>query len=68
MHKMFDGCAQTVKSVKLYDCGEHMVPLSSTVKLDGQAKVVPNQSVKATYVYAADASLQKNFDYLASLI
>ena len=71
MHEILDDCAQTVKFVKLHACGEHMVPLSFTVKLqgvDGQAQIMPNQSVKATYVYAADASLKSNFDYLASLI
>ena len=68
MDEIFDECAQTVKSVKLHVYGEHMIPLSSTVKPDGQANVVPNRSVKATCVYAADASLQRNFDYLASLI
>ena len=29
--------------------GEDMIPLSFTVKPDGQAQIVPNQSVKASY-------------------
>ena len=35
---------------ELDPCGEDMIPLSfHTVKPDGQAQIVPNQSVKASY-------------------
>ena len=49
MHEIYDKCAPTVKFVKLDACGEDMIPLSFTVKPDGQAQIVPNQSVKASY-------------------
>ena len=40
---------------ELDPCGEDMIPLSFyTVKPDGQAQIVPNQSVKASY--ATDSS------------
>ena len=38
-----------MKLVKLDACGEDMIPLSFTVKPDGQAQIVPNQPVKASY-------------------
>ena len=34
---------------KLDACGENMIPLSFTVKPDGQAQIVNNQSVKDSY-------------------
>ena len=37
MHEIYDKCAPTVKFVKLDACGEDMIPLSFTVKPDGQA-------------------------------
>ena len=38
---------------ELDPCGEDMIPLSfHTVKPDGQAQIVPNQSVKASYATA----------------
>ena len=49
MHKIYDKCAPAVKFVKLDACGEDMIPLPYTVKPDGQAQIVPNQSVKASY-------------------
>ena len=41
MREMFDKCAPTVKFVKLDACGEDMISLSCTVKLDGQAQAGP---------------------------
>ena len=49
MHKIYDECAPTVKFLKLDACGEDMIPLSFTVKSDGQAQIVPNQSVNSSY-------------------
>ena len=46
MHEIYDKCAPTVSSDA---CVEDMIPLSFTVKPDGQAQIVPNQSVKASY-------------------
>ena len=48
MHEIYDKCAPTVKFVKMYACGEDMIPISFTIKPDGQAQIVPNQSVKAS--------------------
>ena len=40
---------------ELDPCGEDMIPLSfHTVKPDGQAQIVPNQSVKASYATVWD--------------
>ena len=52
MHEIYDKCAPKVKFVKLDACGEDMIPLSFAVKPDGQAQIVPNQSVKASYTIA----------------
>ena len=52
MHEISDKCAPTVKFVKLDACGEDMTPLPFTVKPDGQAQIVPNHSVKASYTTA----------------
>ena len=49
MHETYNKCAPTVKFVKLDACNEGMIPLSFTVNPDGQAQIVPNQSVKASY-------------------
>ena len=46
MQEILDKCVPTVKFVKLDACGEDMIPLSCTVKPDGQAQIVLNQSVK----------------------
>ena len=48
---------------ELDPCGEDMIPLSfHTVKPDGQAQIVPNQSVKASYAtatsYSTDLQIQ----------
>ena len=39
-------------------CGKDMIPLSfHTVKPDGQAQIVPNQSVKTSYATAVTTSV-----------
>ena len=52
MHEIYDKCAPKVKFVKADACGEDMIPLSFTVKPDGQPQIVPNQSVKVNYAIA----------------
>ena len=63
MHEIYDKYAATVKFVKLDTHGEDMIPLSFTVKPDMQAKVVPYQSVKASYA----TSCSSNFGITSTL-
>ena len=52
MHEIYS--YQVCSNSELGVCSEDMIPLSFTVKPDGQAQIVPNQSVKASYATGRD--------------
>ena len=54
--KKLSGYTRLVQQWAVYALSEDRISLSFTVKPDGQAQIVPNQSVKASY-----ATVRKSF-------